>query len=204
MSTQGRSHTRSALFVSTFLSSCFMSAAALAQDPGAGENADDKPSLSADTIVVTVTRQETILQDADVAATVLTSEALSEARITDFRRIDDLVPNVQFNDSGQVGGIWISIRGVESNPFIVNRAAVYIDGIPFRKLSNSVLSELDSVEVLRGPQSTLYGANAEAGLVVIRTRAPGDEFEAKGRFTVSTFEAGESYVGGRLSWRPHH
>ena len=147
-----------------------------------------------DEIVVTGTRLETTLQDADTAATVLTSQALSEARVTNIRRIDDFVPNVQFNESSEVGGVYVSIRGIESNPFIVNRAAVYIDGIPFRELSNSAFSELLSVEVLRGPQSTLYGANAESGLVVIRTRPPGDQLEAVARLTTSTFDAGESYV----------
>jgi len=143
---------------------------------------------------VTGTRVETTVQDADVAVTVLTSQSLSDARVTEIGRIDDFVPNVQINETGELGSVYINIRGVESNPFIVNRAAVYIDGIPFRELTNSVLSELESVEVLRGPQSTLYGANASSGLIVIRTRAPGEQLEATGRFTVSTFEAGESYV----------
>ncbi|MEM9759228.1 MAG: Plug domain-containing protein, partial [Pseudomonadota bacterium] len=119
---------------------------------------------------VTATKRDTTLQDADVSATVLSASALRDARVTDIRRIDDLAPSVQFNESSPLGAVFISIRGVESNPFIVNRAAVYIDGIPFRELSNSVLTQLDAVEILRGPQSTLYGANTESGLVLIRTR----------------------------------
>ncbi|MEO0460527.1 MAG: TonB-dependent receptor [Myxococcota bacterium] len=178
-----------ALCVLVSVTPCFLGATTYAQEPDPSGDEEE-----VETIVITGTRQQTTLQDADVAATVLTSDTLTEARVTDFRRIDDLVPNVQFNDSGQVGGVYINIRGVESNLFIVNRAAVYIDGIPFRELSNSVLSELGSVEILRGPQSTLYGANAESGLVLIRTRAPSEAFEANARFTASTFAAGESYV----------
>jgi len=148
-----------------------------------------------DTIIVTGTKRESTLQDTDVSVTVLDREALDNARVSDIRRIDDLVPNVQFNESGQLGGVYVTIRGVESNPFIVNRAAIYIDGIPFRELTNSVLSQLESVEVLRGPQATLYGANSESGLIVIRTRAPGEQFEISTGLTATTFETGESYNG---------
>lgn len=154
-------------------------------------------------ITVTGTKQSTSLQDADVAVTVLNEQALLDARVTDIGRIDDLVPNVQFNNASPIGRVFISIRGVESNPFIVNRAAVYIDGIPFRELSNSVLTQLQSVEVLRGPQSTLYGANTESGLVVINTRPPSDQFTANASFTQADFETGDSseidgFLGGPL------
>lgn len=156
-----------------------------------------------DTIIVTGAERDTTLQDADVSVTVLTETALQDARVTDIRRIDDLAPNVQFNELGAIGGVFVTIRGVESNPFIVNRAAVYIDGIPFRELSNSVLTQLESVEVLRGPQSTLYGANTETGLIVVRTRAPSDRLESNASVTASTFDTGDAYqtegfIGGPL------
>ncbi|MEM9386766.1 MAG: TonB-dependent receptor [Pseudomonadota bacterium] len=169
---------------------------------GAGAQAvDETPVL--ENIIVTGTKQDTTLQDADVAVTVIGEQALRDARVTDIRRLDDLAPNVQFNDSSPLGAVYVSIRGVESNPFIVNRAAVYIDGIPFRELSNSVLTQLESVEVLRGPQSTLYGANTESGLILINTRPPSDQFESNIAVTGSTFDTGEAfqaegYLGGPL------
>lgn len=166
---------------------------AFAQSEEDPQSPDDDPPL--ETIMVTGTKQERTLQDLDIAATVLGQQALRDARVTDIRRIDDLVPNVQFNDSGPLGAVYISIRGVESNPFIVNRAAVYIDGIPFRELNNSVLTQLASVEVLRGPQSTLYGSNTESGLIVINTRPPSEEFTANIGFTSSVFDTGEAYQG---------
>ncbi|MEM0929001.1 MAG: TonB-dependent receptor [Pseudomonadota bacterium] len=163
----------------------------------------DETRETADTIIVRGTKQNATLQDTDVAVTVLGEKVLREARVTDIRRIDDLAPNVQFNDSSPLGAVYISIRGVESNPFIVNRAAVYIDGIPFRELSNSVLTQLESVEVLRGPQSTLYGANTESGLIVINTRQPDEELEINGSVTASVFDTGEAYqadgfIGGPI------
>ncbi|MEM1141784.1 MAG: TonB-dependent receptor [Pseudomonadota bacterium] len=143
-------------------------------------------------VLVTATKRDTTLQDLDLSGTVLSRQDLLDARVTDIRRIDDLVPNVQFNDTGQIGAVYIAIRGVESNAFIVNRAAVYIDGIPFRELNNSVLAQLDGVEVLRGPQSTLYGANTSSGLVLLKTRAPTDEAEVDLTLTVTDFDSGQS------------
>ncbi|MEM1403226.1 MAG: TonB-dependent receptor [Pseudomonadota bacterium] len=171
------------------LPSCFC----VALTPAAFALADDTVDQSQlEEVVVTATKRDTTLQDLDLSATLLGRQDLIDARVTDIRRIDDLVPNVQFNDTGQLGAVYISIRGVESNSFIVNRAAVYIDGIPFRELNNSVLAQLDGVEVLRGPQSTLYGANTSSGLVLLKTRAPSDEIEADLTLTGSTFDNGES------------
>lgn len=122
--------------------------------------AQPNEEASSPEIVVTGQKREGTLQDSDTAVTVLDARAIDEARVRDFSQLDDLVPNVQFNQGGQLGNVFITIRGVESNPFIVNRAAVYIDGIPFRELTNAVLSQVDSIEVLRGPQGTLYGAGS--------------------------------------------
>lgn len=145
-------------------------------------------------IVVTGQKRQGTLQDSDTAITVLDAKAIDEARLRDFSQLDDLVPNVQFNQGGQLGNVFITIRGVESNPFIVNRAAVYIDGIPFRELTNAVLSQVDSIEVLRGPQGTLYGANSESGLIVIHTRNPADRPERELRATGSLYSATGGYA----------
>lgn len=163
----------------------------------------DEAQTAPNDIIVTGTRRDTKLQDADVSVTVLNRETLNQARIRDVRQLDGVVPNVQFNESGQLGSTFISIRGIESNPFIVNRAAVYIDGIPFRELSNAVLNQVESVEVLRGPQATLYGANSESGLIVINTRAPTDHLVAEARATGAIFGGGvngtvDGFVGGPL------
>ncbi len=171
------------------LSAAALSSSALAQSVKQVEPEEESGAL--DTIVVTGTKRETELIDSGLSATVLDAEAISRARLRDFRRIDDLAPNVHFNELGQRGSIFITIRGVESNPFIINRAAVYIDGIPFRELSNSVLNQIESIEVLRGPQGTLYGANTESGLVIVNTKAPEDSFTGEVRLTGKSFPSGE-------------
>lgn len=146
-----------------------------------------------DAITVTGSKRDTSFLDSDLSVTVIDRKAAQEARIRDIRRIDDLVPNVQFNQTSQLGGTFVTIRGVESNPYIVNRADVYIDGIPFRELSNAVLNHIDGIEVLRGPQSTLYGANSEAGLILVNSRAPRDKLEAETQLTYSRFGNGSGW-----------
>src|SRR5688500_3172434 len=148
-----------------------------------------------DEVIVTATKRNSTLQDSDAAVTVLDKQTIEEARLRDVRRIDDLVPNVQFNEKGQLGGIFVTIRGVESNPVIINRAAVYIDGIPFRELRNAVLDQVESIEVVRVPQATLYGANSESGVIVIRTRDPGIDPGAELRMTGTRFSSGSGLEG---------
>ncbi|WKD25484.1 TonB-dependent receptor [Pseudoalteromonas sp. KG3] len=157
------------------------------------QNKASEPSM--ENIVVTGTKRNTNLLKTDVSVTLIDSTIIDEARVRDFTRIDDLVPNVQFSESGQTGSVYITIRGVESNPFIVNRAAVYIDGIPFRELSNSVLSQVNSIEVLRGPQGTLYGANSESGLIIVNTKTPSEVVEQNYRVSMLDYSSGQGYKG---------
>jgi len=157
-----------------------------------------------ETLVIRGSKRPENFIDSELAATVIDSVAIDQARLRDFRRIDDLVPNLQFNESGQRGNTFITIRGVESNPFIVNRAAVYIDGIPFRELNNSVLNQIESVEVLRGPQGTLYGANTESGLIIVNTKPVSEDFTSQFRATATNYSSGsaleaDGYVSGKLS-----
>ena len=164
-------------------------------EPGETRGADaEDAAFDIEEIVVTAQKRPETLLESDVAVTVMTEQFIDEARIRDLRRIDDLVPNVQFNETAQLSSVFVTIRGIESNPYIVNRAALYIDGVPFRELSNAVLSQIDSIEVLRGPQSTLYGANSEAGLLIINSRQPGLEREADIRLTGSSYNGDQGYT----------
>jgi iron complex outermembrane receptor protein len=169
-------------------------------------NAQDRPASAAtevEEIVVTATRFDSALTDAPIAATVLTPRFVEDARITTLRQIDDFVPNLSFNTLGQVGATYVTIRGIESNPFIVNRAAVYVDGIPYRRVRDQALGEVEQIEVLRGPQGTLYGANTESGLIVVRTRQPTDAFAAEVDLDAYRFDAGDGaaarvWLGGPI------
>lgn len=140
------------------------------------------------------------LKEAAMSVTVYDREMIEEAGIRSLRDIDDFAANVSISQIGQVGGSYISIRGIESNPFIVNRTAVYVDGIPYRDPDMLSLNNVSQVEVLRGPQGTLYGSNADAGVIVISTQTPYQEFEAEAGIRFRQFPSGQSkVVDGRLS-----
>ena len=113
--------------------------------PMAGAQTIEEEVRIEETIVVRGQKRDTTVQDADVAVTVFTPDLIDATRLRDFRRIDDLVPNVKFNQSGQTSSVFATIRGIESSQDIVNRAAIYIDGIPFRELSNAVLDQIESI-----------------------------------------------------------
>lgn len=194
---------RAALLLSAVCTSLWLPALAQDVEPARDEADDTFLQQEIDEIIVTGQKRETTVFESDVAVTVFSAEDIENARIRDFRRLDDLIPNVRFNQSGQTSSIFATIRGVESNENTVNRAAVYIDGIPFRELSNAVLDQVESIEVLRGPQATLYGANSESGLFIINSRQPADAFEADFRTTASSFNderglGATGFIGGTL------
>lgn len=167
--------------------------------------AQDPPSTTLlDGVRVTGSKRDTPYLKSDLSVTVLNQEALKEAGVVEFRDLDKLAPNVKFNAMGQLSDMYISIRGIESNPFLVNRASVYIDGIPFKELSNAVLNQVESVEVLRGPQGTLYGANSESGLVLVRTKGPTGSLEGEVNLRSTWFSNGngkslDGFVAGPLT-----
>jgi iron complex outermembrane receptor protein len=144
-------------------------------------------------IIVTGSKMEQSLKNAPMSVTVFDRETIEKAGMKTLRDIDDYAPNVSITQIGQVGGTYISIRGIESNPFILNRTAVYVDGIPYRDPDMMRLHDANQIEILRGPQGTLYGSNADAGLIVISTKTPTDEFAASVGGGVKSFGNGQTY-----------
>ena len=117
-------------------------------------------------------KQGVTLVELPASATVISSETIEIAGITRLTDIEKFVPNLKFSEFGEVGTRFISIRGVGANPLSENRIAVYIDDIPFRTINDKLLTDISQIEVLRGPQGTLYGANTEGGVIVINTKSP--------------------------------
>lgn len=147
-----------------------------------------RPAL--DEVVVLAERRAASISDVPVSLTVLTEETIRAAGID---RIDDFatrVPNFTLTAGPAIRSTRINIRGVSTdsaNIGISSSVPVYIDGIVQGRLLsvNSGLYDLESIEVLRGPQGTLFGRNAIAGAVLMRTRTPNPEsFETSGRIGV--------------------
>ena len=135
-------------------------------------------------IVVTATKRETNLQSTPIAISVLNSQALTDRHaLTLFSLADGSVPSLRVATfEARQSALTIGIRGIV--PYDQNQTArdpgvgVYIDGVYLNKSQglNAALFDVDRIEVLKGPQGTLFGRNTEGGALSIVTKAPSGEF----------------------------
>ncbi|MEM7084325.1 MAG: TonB-dependent receptor [Pseudomonadota bacterium] len=157
-------------------------------------------------VVVTATKRETTLQDVPVAVTVTDSETLQQAQIIDVTDLQTIVPSLRITTLQTSGNTNFLIRGFgngANNPGIEPSVGVFIDGV-YRSRSSGAISDLvdiERVEVLRGPQSTLFGKNASAGVISVITSKPSYEFGGSGELTLSNFNSvrGRAYVTGPIN-----
>jgi iron complex outermembrane receptor protein len=150
--------------------------------PANGKDAAQKPGKDSNgiaEIVVSATRQATNLQDTPIAITAVTSEALEARGITTMGELTSVVPNAQFRRvQGAFGpGISAYIRGIGSTDTGLgaeNPVAFYVDDVYYPVLlgANFDLLDIDHIEVLRGPQGTLFGRNTLAGAINVVARQP--------------------------------
>ena len=133
-------------------------------------------------IVVTATRRETDLQSTPLSIQAFTAEQLELGGITNGRDLGIMVPNVVLNPS--TGGAQSSfyVRGLPGVGLYID--GIWQDGFGFQQMN---FSEFERVEVLRGPQGTLFGRNTNGGAVNMTTRKPGDEFGARVKLDVGDF-----------------
>ncbi|MDE0856376.1 MAG: TonB-dependent receptor, partial [Nevskia sp.] len=133
-------------------------------------------------VVVTAPKREQKLQDVPVAVTALTARQLETRGIEDIADLSALAPGLQVEQSPSNRAVaQTAIRGnVQINPAIYwdTAVGVYLDGVFLGKAQGSVFDvvDLDRVEVLRGPQGTLYGRNTIGGAINLVTREPSGEF----------------------------
>jgi len=151
-------------------------AAAIGQQVG-----DDSSELRE--IVVTATKAETSLSKTPVAVGVVSQEELEAAGVARLQDLTSATPNVQFNTQGYTNGVQMSIRGItsqEAGDAAVSASAPYVDGVyvPRPSALSGAFFDLDRLEVVRGPQGTLYGRNAVAGDLNIITADPKPVFGA--------------------------
>lgn len=170
--------------------------------------ADDTPadapndSTQLEQITVTATKRAERLQDVPVSVTALTSETLDRNNVREMGDLVKLSPSLVITYGSQPGNFVISMRGIGtfSNGIAVESdVAVVIDDVPLAYQAESFMDliDLDRVEVLRGPQSTLFGKSAIAGVLNITTAAPTAEFTGKAMGYVT--DDGEYREGFTLS-----
>ena len=138
-------------------------------------------------VVVTARRREETAQTVPIPISALSSDYLEERGITEIQNIEQVTPNLAFVDSiSNSGAAQIFLRGIGQvnwGPTQDPKVGTYLDGVYLGRPQGSVfdLFDIERVEVLRGPQGTLFGRNTTAGLVHVITRDPTDEFEGKVR-----------------------
>jgi iron complex outermembrane recepter protein len=163
------------------VSACALSCGpAFAQDTRPAANAADSEAQG--DIVVTARKREEALQDVPISITALSSDALSASNVNTVEDVQRVAPGVSISGSAGPSGTLISMRGISNRETVgfAQTTAIYIDGVYLPRPDSAffALDDVERIEVLRGPQGTLYGRNSTAGLINIVTRAPGDELRA--------------------------
>ncbi len=176
----------SALGVS--LAVAFAATPALAQARG-GEGYEDP-----DSIIVTATRRSEMLSDVPIAVSAVTGETLEKTGATDVRALGQVAPSLLVSGATSEVNFTARIRGIGTvgeNPGLESSVGLFIDGV-YRSRTGVGLSELgdiERVEVLRGPQGTLFGRNSTAGLINIVTKGPElGHFGGKGSVSYGNYD----------------
>ena len=157
-------------------------------------------------IVVTATKRETTLQETPVAVSVTTAETLQRDQIRDLKDLQTVVPSLRVNQLQSSANTNFIIRGFgngANNAGIEPSVGVFVDGV-YRSRTAAQIGDLPNVsriEVLRGPQSTLFGKNASAGVISLVTSAPSFTPEGSAELSYGNLDAvvARAYISGPLS-----
>ncbi len=181
----------------------FVSLIALAA-PSVALSQTEAPGIAAPSssdIVVTARRREERLQDVPIAVSAVDASALDSRGLDNVTQISQIAPNIQFTpgQGGNSGGIAPFIRGVGENDFIITSdpaVGVYIDGVYVARTfgATTELLGIDRIEVLRGPQGTLFGKNTVGGAINIVSAVPGREQKIEADLRYGSFNT----VRGRV------
>ena len=191
----------SRLLTTTCLVSAGLAGIAAAQDPS---TAPGTRRVTQDVITVTAQKRDENLQDVALSLQVLGNETLEEQHITDFEEYVQFLPSVSFASVGP-GSAQIYVRGVsdggDGNPSgSQSSVGIYLDDQPVTAIGRNLdvhIYDIARIEVLGGPQGTLYGANSQAGTLRIITNAPDPNgFEAGYDVSAETIpeEGGSGYT----------
>jgi iron complex outermembrane receptor protein len=165
------------------------------------QSATDESPARLEEIIVTAQKREQNLQSVGVSVTALDAQALAQMNFKDLTDVASQVPGLQYNQCGATVTIY-NIRGVSQNDFTDHQeapVAVYSDDayIASTGALSGALFDLQRVEVLRGPQGTLFGRNATGGLIQYISQKPTDTDE--GYFTVTAGNYGTVETEGAIS-----
>lgn len=161
-----------------------MAVSVAAMTVASSASAQDAADVSAvEEVVVTAQKRAENIQDVPLSIMAVSEKAMEARGIDDVKGLERVVPNLRLDTIAQQSGVALRIRGfgASSNAAIDPSVAPYIDGVFLPRPGAMLTTFLDvqSVEVLRGPQGTLFGRNATVGAISLRTNAPAPRFGAK-------------------------
>lgn len=166
---------------------------AQAQEAASPPKADDEPTTLA-TMTVTAQKREEAMQDVPISVTALPEQLLKDTGVRDIKDLQVLVPGLTVTSTQSEALTTARIRGIGTvgdNAGLESSVGVVIDGV--YRARNGVgfgdLGELERVEVLKGPQGTVFGKNTSAGVINIITRRPSYTQSAEGEITVGNYGA---------------
>ena len=165
-------------------------------------NAVAQDTVELEEVVVTATKREQTLQDVPVAVTVTTAETLEKAQIQNITDLATLIPSLrvtQLQTSTQTNFLIRGFGNGANNPGIEPSVGVFVDGVYRSRSAGSIgdLVDVQRVEVLRGPQSTLFGQNASAGVISVVTQKP--QFEWGGMLEGTVGNMNERIIKGKIT-----
>lgn len=154
-----------------------------------GHAAESLDAQTLDSMTVTANKRSENIQETPVTVSAFSAADLEEADVHNMDDLMALIPNMKFNNMFMNGTSSSNFRGLNFSPFTnTNPVVIFIDGVPMDNYMgyNLDLVNIERVEVLRGPQGTLYGKNAIGGIINIFTKKPGNTTE--GQVTVEVAE----------------
>ena len=171
-------------------------ALALAGNAHAQQTAAEDSEVGLGEIIVTAQKRSENVQNVPIAIAAFSGEAIKERGISDVSALGNITPSVVLDAgtpfAGSGAALGASIRGIGQNDFAVNvdpGVGVYVDGIYLARSvgANVTLPDVERVEILKGPQGTLFGRNTIGGAINIVTHDPGDTFRFKASVTTGRF-----------------
>ena len=147
-------------------------------------------------LVVTAQKREESLNDVPVAVTVLNSDEIDASYSNNIEGLQALIPSVSFRTGNTTRNSALTVRGIGTISFSIGAepsVSTVVDGVVLGRSGQAFgdLYDLERVEVLRGPQGTLFGKNASAGVLNITTKRPDDEFQG---YVDATFYQDNEYI----------
>lgn len=150
----------------------------------------DKAVTEIESIIVTAEKRKENVQDVPISMSVFDDFSLEDAGINNLTDLTNSTPNLYSGDKGP-----IAIRGISSfSGSLHPPGGIFVDGIsyPSTYMQDIDLVDIERVEVLRGPQGTLYGRNTESGVINIHTKQPGNEFRGKVSGTLELYDVDDA------------